>query len=63
VHVGTATTTSFSLRVHLDDVPFPPAPPYSVQILAGETWYWQFWYRDQTPGRSNFSDAIRVTFS
>lgn len=62
LHLGTATSTSYALRVHVDDVPHPPFPAYSVQIQPGETWYFQFWYRDATPGRSNFSDAVRITF-
>jgi len=31
-----------------------------VAVAAGETWYWQAWYR--TTGGSEFSDAIGVTF-
>ncbi|MDA8959592.1 FG-GAP-like repeat-containing protein, partial [bacterium] len=33
---------------------------YSTSVLAGETWYWQAWYR--VTGGSEFSDAIGVTF-
>ena len=48
------------------DVPaeLPYAPP-GMFIQAGETWYFQVWYRDQVaaPGDSaNFSNVIGVTF-
>jgi hypothetical protein len=42
-----------------DGNPWPNA--YSTSVLAGETWYWQAWYRSG-PGTSEFSDAIGVTF-
>ncbi|MGD2018058.1 MAG: M12 family metallo-peptidase [Planctomycetota bacterium] len=61
VYTGTAGT--FTRAVDATDLPHPPAPPYSVTIAAGETWYFQVWYRDSGPaGRSNFSSAISVTF-
>ena len=46
------------------DVPgnIPAGPP--IQILAGQTWHFQFWYRD-TPaglGTSNFTNGLSVTF-
>jgi hypothetical protein len=31
-----------------------------TDILAGETWYWQAWYR--VTGGSEFSDAIGIAF-
>ncbi|MCA9000683.1 MAG: hypothetical protein KDB61_02085 [Planctomycetes bacterium] len=57
---GTATSTGgFGF-----DVPslIPGTVPFA--ILAGDTWYFQGWYRD-TPsgvGRSNFSNGFGVTF-
>ncbi len=32
-------------------------------VAAGESWSFQLWYRDSTPGGVNLSDAIEVTFS
>lgn len=50
-----------SLRANLNALPQPLGP---VQVLAGETWNFQAWYRDSFNGAatSNFSDAISVTF-
>ena len=64
IYIGTGGT--FSISVDLTDVPSPrdgnPWPnAYSTSVLAGETWYWQAWYRSG-PGTSEFSDAIGVTF-
>lgn len=44
------------------DIGNPPAP--QGQITAGSAWSFQFWYRDSSasPGFSNTSDALRVTF-
>ena len=36
------------------------APPGPGSILPGDTWYFQMWYRDGQ--RSNFSNALSVTF-
>lgn len=59
VYLGTAGT--FSAPLNLTAMPNGP----SVRaVLAGETWYWQCWYRDPQlgPGRSNFSAALGVAF-
>ena len=34
------------------------------QIDAGETWNFQFWYRDPSAGGAgfNFTDALSITF-
>ncbi|MDG1051510.1 MAG: hypothetical protein P8R46_14975, partial [Planctomycetota bacterium] len=47
-----------------DGVSFPNPGHYSTTVLAGETWYWQCWFRDaqEGAGHSNFSNAISVTF-
>ena len=31
-------------------------------VAAGETWYFQLWYRDPAAGSSNFSDGLALTF-
>jgi len=51
----TGTHRVGSLALDLGDVPVP-----NGQVLPGETWYFQSWYRDgQT---SNFTDALAVSF-
>lgn len=41
-----------------------PQPTGSVPALAGDTWNWQYWYRDVNPTvTSNFSTALSVTFN
>lgn len=51
---GTITTA-----VDLNDIPSTP----SQQVFAGQTWFFQFWHRDQNPGlTSNFTDAVYVDF-
>lgn len=51
----------FTLAVDLMQI--PTAPGSMVPAIAGETWGWQLWYRDNNPGPvSNFSNAVRVTF-
>ncbi len=40
------------------DFTAPPSPPY--QILPGQTWNFQIWFRDG--GNSDLSDALKVTF-
>ena len=47
-----------SIEVDLTAFPMNPWTP----VLAGETWYFQCWYRDGS-GASNFSDALSVTFT
>ncbi len=49
------------MPLDLADVPQPLGP---VSVMPGETWNWQYWFRDQNPGStSNFSDGNRVTFT
>ncbi|MDF1837645.1 MAG: VCBS repeat-containing protein [Planctomycetota bacterium] len=70
VHFG--MPGSFSLPLDLNEIPWTDpnsAPAYSATLLAGDTWYFQCWYRDvhshsdpAVTGESNFSDAIRITF-
>lgn len=47
-----------SFAVDLTEVPLPNA---TTVVTAGETRYWQYWFRDG--GTSNFSDAIGITFN
>lgn len=40
-----------------------PGPNGTHSVVAGETWNFQCWFRDQNPGpTSNFTDAISITF-
>ncbi|MFT5733883.1 MAG: hypothetical protein ACI8WY_002564 [Planctomycetota bacterium] len=40
-----------------------PQPNGAESIAAGETWWFQVWYRDANPGvTSNFTDAVGITF-
>ncbi len=49
----------FTIQVDLTSI--PQNPPHTV--LAGETWNFQAWFRDNNPGKtSNFTDAVSVTF-
>jgi hypothetical protein len=50
---GAAGTVSLVL-----DLTAVPQPTGSVPALAGDTWNWQYWYRDANPTvTSNFSNA------
>ncbi|MDF1729601.1 MAG: hypothetical protein P1U53_17820, partial [Sulfitobacter sp.] len=50
---------SISLQVDLTQIPTNPSQP----VLAGQTWYFQAWFRDVNPmDTSNFTDGLRVTF-
>ncbi len=63
----------FDLPIDLLNIPWtdPTAsPPYSTILQAGETWYFQCWYRDEAfvahpavTGGNSFSDAVRITFN
>ena len=47
--------------IDLTQIPEPPSPP--TQVVAGETWHFQCWYRDANPAStSNFTDALALTF-
>ena len=56
---STNSSGSFAIDVDLTSIPlFPP-----VAVQAGETCYWQCWYRDNNPTpTSNFTDGLQVTF-
>ena len=45
------------------DLTSTPTPSGTVSIVAGETWNFQCWYRDNNPGpTSNFTDGVSITF-
>ena len=45
------------------DLTAPPANAGPGQIAPGDTWNFQYWYRDQNPFlTSNLSSALRVDF-
>lgn len=55
------TTGAVLLDVDLTDVPQPMG---TVSIVGGQTWNWQYWYRDTNPNNtSNFSDGTRIHFT
>ncbi|MDG1983745.1 MAG: VCBS repeat-containing protein, partial [Planctomycetota bacterium] len=59
---NSGATGSASLTLDQADVPTNLG---STAVVAGETWFWQAWYRDvDTSGApsSNFSSALGVTF-
>jgi len=52
---------SGKLAIRVDLTSIPTAPPHTV--LAGETWNFQAWFRDNNGGpTSNFTDAVSVLF-
>lgn len=55
------TEGAISLEVDLQN---HPTPNGLVQVVAGETWYYQCWFRDSASGlpTSNFSNGVGVTF-
>ena len=40
-----------------------PSTALGAAISPGETWGFQLWFRDSTPGGANLSDALELTFS
>ena len=60
----TSPTSGYAV-VDLDLAAIPIEPGGMTAALAGETWNWQFWYRDVSAAglaTSNFSNAVSVTF-
>ncbi len=50
----------FAISVDLTNLPRPTG---NVSVLAGETWYFQCWYRDTNPGTtSNFTNGLEILF-
>ena len=45
------------------DLQATPTPQTPIMVLAGQTWHFQAWHRDQVSGpASNFTDAVSVNF-
>ena len=50
-------TGNVSLHLDLSNL------PQNTVVLPGETWHFQYWYRDDYPGAtSNTSNGLAVTF-
>lgn len=50
---------SFAITIDVNQMPVNPV----TAAVAGETWRFQAWYRDNNPGTtSNFTDAVEITF-
>ena len=49
-----------ALTLDLNDTPTPTG---IISVTAGQTWYYQAWYRDGNPvPTSNFTDAVALTY-
>ena len=58
--VQSGSSGEFSIDL---DLAATPTPAGTVSISAGETWYFQAWFRDNNPTpTSNFTDSIRLLF-
>ncbi|MDA1264886.1 MAG: hypothetical protein O2816_07400 [Planctomycetota bacterium] len=58
---STGATGEFSLQLNLNSTPTPGG---HVAVNAGESWYFQAWYRDVNPSpTNNFTDGICITFN
>ena len=46
------------------ELPMTPQPTGFISVVAGETWYYQTWFRDAVGGMttSNFTDGLEVAF-
>jgi len=64
VGAGQVQNSGAQGRVELRlDLPSTPTPTGPTAALAGSTWSFQCWYRDQNPtSTSNFTEALSVTF-
>lgn len=55
----TGATGAFSLDVPLTNIPVNPVQ----SVMAGQTWSFQAWHRDQNPfNTSNFTNVVTITF-
>ena len=56
--------TASGLVLRALDFGLPPLNAGASQISAGQTWRFQFWYRDPAAGGSGFNltDGLEVTF-
>ncbi|MEZ5975199.1 MAG: lamin tail domain-containing protein [Planctomycetota bacterium] len=48
-----------SLALDLSNTPTPTGP---TAVLAGQTWYYQCWYRDTSVTSSNFTGALEIVY-
>ena len=56
---NSGTTGSFSVLLDFGNIPLTPV----TSVLAGETWNFQAWFRDNNPGPvNNFTDGLSITF-
>lgn len=57
--VAQITGGELSISINLQSMPVNP----NVAVVAGDTWHFTLWYRDQNPAAtSNFTDATSITF-
>ena len=57
---NTGLTGSGSITLDLQNTPTPSG---ATAIVAGQTWNFQAWYRDNNPTTtSNFTDAVEIQF-
>jgi V8-like Glu-specific endopeptidase len=57
--IGQTAGSEFSIQVDTQNVPQNPTGP----IVAGETWNFTCWFRDQNPGAtSNFTNGVSIQF-
>jgi hypothetical protein len=58
--LGTGASGAFALDVDTKALPMGHG---AVEVLPGETWCFQAWFRDANPGpTSNTTDGVAVTF-
>lgn len=59
--IDTGPTGTAQLAIDLNTIPTPFGP---TTVLAGETWHFQAWFRDNIFGiqTANFTDAVAITF-
>ena len=57
------TSSGLGLRSFLLDRRSVPFPTGMTAMSAGETWYFQAWYRDSVGGQAapNFTSGVEVT--
>lgn len=58
--VSSGTTGEFALPIDLTMIPQGSGV---VTVLAGDTWNYQAWHRDQTGLGSNFTDGLQIVFN
>lgn len=56
---NSGTTGTISMLLDMGNIPLSPV----TSVLAGETWNFQAWFRDNNPGSvNNFTDGLSITF-